>query len=135
MEKTPNQFDEHVVVTPPDKYWSDSFKILLVDFDWGLAETIVSPLASSPIKLAIHIYRTEDRNYEWLLDTANNVDIVIINLTNTTESDIIKGNLISKEHVWYVGRNELNSIWSRHTDDPLSKLLVAIDQYQHRGNK
>jgi|SaaInl74LU_5_DNA_1037368.scaffolds.fasta_scaffold00353_13 hypothetical protein len=135
MEKTHNKFNEHVMITPPDKYWSDSFKILLVDFDWGLSESIINPLASSPIKLAIHVYRNEDRDYEWLLDTANNADIVIINLTDTTETDIIKGSLISKEHVWYVGRTELNTIWTRHIDDPLLKLLVAIEQHQQRGSK
>lgn len=135
METHQKHFDDHVIITPPDRYWSDCFKILLVDFDWGLTETIIAPLAGSPIKLAIHIYRSEDRNFEWLLDTANNVNIVIINLTNATESDIIKGNLLSKENVWYVGRNELNSIWPRQIDDPLSKLLVSIDQYQNRGNK
>lgn len=126
-----NTINEHVIVTPPDRVWDDTFDILLVDFDWGLAETIINPLRSSKLDLAIHLYTPQDNDPQWLLNVAANSRIVILDLNQSTNNDVIKGHLISKHNVWYTGRSDLSNIWLRHTKDPLSTLLVEIEKTQH----
>ena len=125
----------HILVTPPDRYWSDAFSILLVDFDFQLAENIINPLRSSTIDLAIHLYSSVDDNHEWLLNVANASNIAVLNLTQITNNDIFKGQLISKHNVWYTGRRYLNDIWPRYTDDVLSTLLIEIDKQQRNKEK
>jgi len=126
---------EHILVTPPDRYWSDAFSILLVDFDFQLAENIINPLRSSTIDLAIHLYSSVDDNHEWLLNVANASNIAVLNLTQITNNDIFKGQLISKHNVWYTGRRYLNDIWPGYTDDVLSTLLIEIDKQQRNKEK
>lgn len=129
--KTSND-PEHILVTPPDRYWSDAFNILLVDFDLLLVENIINPLRSSPVNLAIHLYTSADDDNEWLLNVANACDIVVLNLTQITNNDIFKGQLISKHNVWYTGRRYLDGIWQGHTDDVLTTLLFEIDKNTHK---
>lgn len=131
--KTPN---DHLLVTPPDRYWSDAYSILLVDFEWGLAENIINPLRGSTATLAIHIYTPQDSNPEWLMNVANSCHTVLMDLNQTTNNDILKGQLISKHNVWYTGRQDLKKLWSGYTEDPLTLLLVEIEKYQNsRGNQ
>lgn len=129
MEPTKTSND-HVLITPPDRYWSEAYSILLIDFDWGLLENIINPLRSSNVDLAIHVYGSQDTDPQWLLDAANFCDTVLMDLNQNTANDIIKGQLISKHNVWYTGRRDLHSLWPRHTADPLATLLIAIEQYQ-----
>lgn len=130
MEATKTS-DDHLIITSPDRYYSDSFKILLVDFEWGLAESIINPLRTSATKLAIHVYTPHDTDNKWLLDVSATCNIVLMDLNNTTNNDVIKGYLISKHNVWYTGRKDLKNIWTQHTDDPLSLLLLKINQYEN----
>lgn len=134
MEATKTS-SEHVLITPPDRYWSDAYSILLVDFEWGLAESIINPLRSSRANLAIHIYTPQDSNIEWLINVANSCDTVLMDLNQTTSNDIIKGYLISKNNVRYTGRKDLKKFWPGYTEDPLALLLVEIEKYENlRGN-
>ena len=123
--------NEHVLITPPDRYWNDAYNILIVDFEWGLLENIVNPLRTSAANLAIHIYTPHDSNPEWLLNVANSCDVVLLDLNQTTNNDVIKGQLISKHNVWYTGRRDLEKIWTGYTEDPLTVLLIEIEKYQN----
>ena len=128
--------NDHVLITPPDRYWSDAYNILLIDFEWGLAENIINPLRSSSLDLAIHIYTPQDSNPEWLINVANASNTILMDLNQTTNNDVIKGHLISKHNVWYTGRRDLQSFWPRYTEDPLTTLLIAIEKYQDsRGDQ
>ena len=127
--------DEHVLITPPDRYWSDAFNILLVDFEWGLVENIINPLRSSTVSLAVHIYMPQDNDPVWLYNVANACNIVLMDLNQVTNNDIIKGQIISKNTVWYTGRKDLSGLWPRYTEDPLTTLLIEIERYQNsRGD-
>lgn len=135
MESTKTTNDNHVLVTPPDRYYSEAFNILLVDFDWGLTEAIINPLRSANATLAIHAYIPSDSNPAWLIDVASNSDIVLMDLSKTTNNDIIKGHIISKENVWYTGRSDLENFWPRYTNDPLSLLIFEISKYQSKNTR
>ncbi len=131
--KTPG---EHVLITPPDRYWNDSYNILLSGFEWDYANTIIDPLRSSALNLAIHVFAPSDTGIDWLLNVAASCDIVILNLAQITNKDIANGYLISKNNVWYTGREDLKPQWSRYTSDPLATLLIEIEQYQlSKGNQ
>jgi len=122
--------NNHVIVTPPDRVWDNTFNILLVDFDWGLAENIINPLRGSQLNLAIHIFTPHDNETQWLLDVTSHSHITILNLNDSTNNDILKGHLISKHNVWYTGRPDLSKLWTRHTRDPLATLLIEIEKEQ-----
>jgi dolichyl-phosphate-mannose--protein O-mannosyl transferase len=120
--------NNHVLVTPPDRYWSSDFNILLVDVDWGQIDSIVNSLRPSSINLAIHVYTPHDFDNEWLLNVANSSNVVFMDLNQTTNNDILKGQLISKHNVWYTGRRDLEKIYPNYTQDPLALLLVEIEK-------
>lgn len=135
MESTKTPNDNHVLVTPPDRYYSEAFNILLVDFDWGLTEAIINPLRSANVTLAIHAYISSDSDPAWLIDVASSSDIVLMDLSKTTNNDIVKGHIISKENVWYTGRPDLEKFWPRYTNDPLSLLIFEISKYQTKNTR
>jgi hypothetical protein len=128
--------DNHVIVTAPDRYYTEAYSILLIDFEWGLVEHIINPLRSSLVDLAIHVYTPHDNDSKWAIDVATSSNIVLMDLNQNTNNDIIKGYLISKNNVWYTGRQDLDQIWPRYVNDPLSKLLVDLDHYREskQGN-
>ena len=127
--------NNHVIVTPPDQYWSDSYKILLVDFDWGLIEHIINPLRAYKETLAIHVYNSFDSDPAWLLEVAAQSDIVMMDLNQTTNNDVLKGQLISKHNTWYTGRRDLESLWPRYTEDPLSTIMIKLHQTKEEINE
>lgn len=119
---------QHVVVTPPDRYWSDAFRIMMVDFDWGIVESIIQPLRGSPVDLAIYLYNSSDNDAYWLFDNSAHCDLVLIDVNKPTNNDLLKGVLISKPNCWYVGRKDLEKFWPRHTDDPLGRIMSELDR-------
>ena len=126
----------HVLITPPDRYWNDSYNILLSGFEWDYANTIIDPLRSSTLDLAVHVFTPSDTSIDWLLNVATSCDIAILNLAEITNKDIVNGYLISKHNVWHTGRPGLGRLWSRYTDDPLATLLIEIEKHQtSRGNQ
>jgi hypothetical protein len=127
--------NNHVIVTAPDRYWSDSYRILLVDFDWGLVENIVNPLRSYNGTLAIHIYNSFESDCGWLLDVAAYCDLILMDLNQTTNNDVLKGQLISRHNTWYTGRRDLEKFWPRHTDDPLATIMIKLHQTKEEINE
>lgn len=125
-----NTTNEHLIVTAPDRVWDNTFNILLIDFEWGLVETIINPIRSSKLDLAIHIYTPQDNDPLWLFNVASSSHVVVMDLNQSTNNDVLKGHLISKHNVWYTGRSDLSKIWSRHTNDPLATLLIEIEKEQ-----
>jgi hypothetical protein len=120
--------NEHVIVTPPDRFYQDALTILLVDWPADLIDQAFSALQRSNSRLAIHIFDYNDHNYTWLLDVANQANIVAININNINHIDLLKGQLISKNKSFYFGRLDMNNIFTNHTDDPIGKLLVLVGE-------
>ena len=129
MQELENKTVDHVVVTAPDRFYQDAIIILLVDWPADLVYQAVNAVQGSTARLAIHIFDFNDNNYSWLLDVAKQADIVGIDLTNINHIDLIKGCLISKPNAFYIGRPDINLIFSNHTHDPIGQLLVRL------GNK
>lgn len=122
--KTTN--NEHVVVTPPDRFFQDSITVLLVDWPADLVDQALSAIRGSNVRVAIHIFDYNDSNYLWAIDVANQSDIVAINANSINHIDIIKGYLISKSNSFYFGRLGMNKLFSNFTEDPIGQLLIKI---------
>ena len=122
--KTTN--NEHVVVTPPDRFFQDSIVVLLMDWPADLVDQALSAIRGSTSRIAIHIFDFNDSNYLWAIDVANQADIVAINANNVNHIDIIKGHLISKPNAFYFGRLGMNNLFSNFTEDPIGQLLIKI---------
>lgn len=129
MQELENKTIDHVIVTEPDRFYQDAIKILLVDWPPDLVNQAVNALQGSTYRLAIHIFDFNDSNYNWLIDVANQADIVAMNLNSINHIDLIKGYLISKTKTFYFGRLDMNKLFSNYTNDPIGQLLVKL------GNK
>lgn len=120
---------DHVIVTPPDRFHQESLIILLVDWPADLVDQAFAALRNSNVRLAIHVFDFNDHNYSWLLDVANQANIVAININNINHIDLLKGQLISKNKSFYFGRLDMNKIFTNYTDDPIGKLLVLVGEH------
>lgn len=125
--KIPN--NEHVIVTAPDRFYQDAIIILLVDWPADLVNQAINAVQGSTQRLAIHIFDFNDANYSWLIDVANQSDVISISCNPSNHIDLIKGYLISKSNVFYFGRQDIKQIFSNFSNDPIGTLLIKI------GNK
>lgn len=118
--------NDHVIVTAPDRFYQDAIVILLIDWSPDLVNQAVNALQGSQARLAIHIFDFNDYNYNWLIDVANQADIIAIDLNNINHIDLIKGYLISKSKTFYFGRMDVNKLFSNFTQDPIGELLIKL---------
>jgi hypothetical protein len=58
-----------------------------------------------------------------------------MDLNQTTNNDVLKGQLISKHNTWYTGRRDLESLWPRYTEDPLSTIMIKLHQTKEEINE
>lgn len=124
--------NDHLVITEPDRYHNDALVILLVDWSPFLLDQALQAIKGSKEKLAIHIFNDNDTNYRWLLDVANQADVIGINFDSIKNNDVFKGMLMKMGKSFYFGRPDLNSIFPNHSEDPIGKLLVLIgDKLSH----
>lgn len=121
-----NQISEHVIVTAPDRFYQDAIVILLIDWAPDLVHQAINALQGCKQRLAIHIFDYNDNNYSWLLDVANQADIVAIDLNNINHIDLIKGFLIAKSKTFHFGRLDIKTLFSNYTNDPIGNLLVRL---------
>lgn len=118
--------NEHVVVTAPDRYFQEAITILLVDWPADLVDQALHALQGFKKRIAIHIFDYNDSHFNWLIDVANQADVIAINLNTINQIDIIKGYIIAKPNAFYFGRLGFNKIFSNHTDDPVGQLMAKI---------
>jgi hypothetical protein len=118
--------NDHLVITEPDRYYNDALKLLLIDWSPFLLDQALQAIKSSKQQLVIHIFNSNDNNYKWLLDVADQADIVGINFDTTHNNDVFKGMLLLRNKSFYFGRLDLKNLFPNHTEDPIGKLLVLI---------
>lgn len=123
-----SEISDHVVVTPPDRFYQEAITILLVDWPADLVDQALSALRGSNKRLAIHVFDYNDNNYKWMLDVANQADVIGVNINNINHIDLLKGQLILKSKTFFFGRMDFNSIFTNATNDPIGKLLVSVGE-------
>ena len=117
----------HLVITEPDRYYGEAITLLWIDWNWQQIEQCIAALQGSPIKIVIHLFGGNDTDFRWLLNVANQVDAVIVNLGQTSQADPIKGMLVPKDKTHYFGRKDLKDIFPGYIDDPLGTVLALVE--------
>lgn len=126
MQELNQKPSDHVVVTAPDRYFQDSIKILLIDWPPDLVDQALRSLERSTVPIAFHIFDFNDSDFKWLIDVANQADVVAMDISNINHIDIIKGYIIARPNAFYFGRLGMNKIFSNYTDDPIGQLLIKV---------
>lgn len=121
--------NNHLLVTEPDRVHDRGFRILLVDFEPQMVEMLISTLYGCTTDLIIYVYNEKDANPQWLVDTAKESNIVLVDTNRTTQNDVFKGCILPMKTAWFVGRSDLNKFWPRHTEDALGTILASIQQH------
>ena len=120
--------NDHIVVTEPDRYFQDAVVVLLVDWPPDLLNQAMQAVKGFPKKIAIHIFNYNDYNYNWLIDVANQSNLIAINLEPINHIDLFKGYIIGKSNTFYFGRLGTNKIFTNFTNDPIGHLLVKLGE-------
>lgn len=120
--------EDHLLITSPDRFFGDALTVLFVDWPPALIDQALNSVKASPKRLAIHIYNIEDNNPRWMIDVANQSNIIMINFSQLSQADAFKGYLLPRMTCYYFGRSDLNQIFTNYTDDPIGKLLVLIGE-------
>jgi hypothetical protein len=76
--------DKITLISYPDYYHDQSKKALLINTTAEERSIVQQFLASNDMGISIYIYNNENQ-IEWLLNVANMVDTVYINVDNTTD--------------------------------------------------
>lgn len=128
-ELDPQIPSQHVVVTPPDRYFQEAITILLVDWPPHLVDQAFNALERSKHRIAFHVFNFNDSDFKWLIDVANQADVVAINAADYNHTDVLKGYIIARTNAFYFGRLGIKEVFSNYTNDPIGELLVKV------GNK
>lgn len=90
------------LITSPDKLLNDNLSFLLLNPSVTVKEQfndMLKELSDAPINL----YLSEDENdIAWVLDVAQSVNYIIIDIDNTKESQCIIGHLLSFDKTYYL---------------------------------
>ena len=90
------------LITSPDKLLNDNISFLLLNPSVTVKEQfndMLKELSDAPINL----YLSEDENdIAWVLDVAQSVNYIIIDIDNTKESQWIIGHLLSFDKTYYL---------------------------------
>lgn len=122
MEPTP----DHLVITPPSRYYGEGAKILWIDWHWHMIEQCLEAMRGSPVKTVTHLFGGNDTDFRWLLDVANQADLIVVNLGQTSQADPFKGSFLPLDKTYYFGRKDLAEIYYGYVDDPLGLMLEYI---------
>jgi len=125
---------DHLVITPPDRYHGEGPKILWVDWQFDQIEHCLNMLRGSPIRLIFYTYGPNDSDAKWLLDTAYQADIILMNMDASSGASVLKGHMISWDKTFYFGRKDLQDIFPGYIDDHVGKMLVWVGEEVHKRN-
>ena len=117
---------DHLVVTPPDRYFGEGIKLLWIDWNWGQIDQCLESMRGSPIKIVTHLFGGNDTDFRWLLDVSNQADLIVMNLGQSSQTDPFKGSFLPLEKAFYYGRKDLSNIFPGYIDDPLGVMLSLV---------
>ena len=124
---------EHLVITPPDRFWGEAITIFLHDWPPDMTETIISMIRGhQESRVVIYLQSDITSDLEWTLSVATASDLVVLNLGAISPADIVKGAFIGKPNCFYFGRPDLKNIFNNYIDDPHGKILSFISTQKRK---
>lgn len=95
------------LITPPDKLKNDLPSVLIVNPDQGIKQQFND--VAKQIKTDFNLYMFEEEvgaDIDWLLDVANYVDHILINIDMCIASQWAVGHLLRFPSSWYMTKND-----------------------------
>lgn len=123
------------LITPPDSLFNLNTGYLLIKPSTNLKVQFQTILSSIPDELNVYVYDTDEVDISWMLNAANNVDIIIIDIDNC---DPITKNFVSmllaNSNAFYITDDEITpwGLISRNRIYNLDWLVEAIKSEQER---
>lgn len=119
------------LITPPDSLFNSNIGYLLIKPSTKLKIQFQTILSAIDEDLNVYIYDTEEADIAWMLNAANNVDIIIIDIDNC---DPITKNFVSlllaNANAFYMTNDEITpwNLVSRNRIYNLDWLIEAINK-------
>tara|TARA_B100000927_G_C16347659_1_gene421975 strand:+ start:31 stop:411 length:381 start_codon:yes stop_codon:yes gene_type:complete len=95
------------LITPPDKLKNDLPSVLIVNPDQGIKQQFND--VAKNIKTDFNLYMFEEEvgvDTDWLLDVANYVDHILINIDMCVATQWTVGHLLRFPSSWYMTKND-----------------------------
>ena len=95
------------LITPPDKLKNDLPSVLIVNPDQGIKQQFND--VAKQIKTDFNLYMFEEEvgvDTDWLLDVANYVDYILINIDECKATQWTVGHLLRFPNSWYMTKND-----------------------------
>ena len=95
------------LITPPDKLKNDLPSVLIVNPDQGIKQQFND--VAKQIKTDFNLYMFEEEvgvDTDWLLDVANYVDYILINIDECKATQCAVGHLLRFPNSWYMTKND-----------------------------
>lgn len=104
-----------VLVTPPDRLYTNEYSILLVHPNLQVKEQLQNILLNADKTVHVYLYELHDENHEpeWLIDVFQQADIVVVDIDNCSyEIRDIVGYLISRDKTYWL-TNSTDSFYNK----------------------
>ena len=95
------------LITPPDKLKNDLPSVLIVNPDQGIKQQFND--VAKQIKTDFNLYMFEEEvgvDTDWLLDVANYVNYILINIDECKATQWTVGHLLRFPNSWYMTKND-----------------------------
>jgi|TARA_B110000503_G_scaffold37279_1_gene60997 hypothetical protein len=103
------------LVTPPDRLYTQEYSFLLIYPSPIIKEQFQDLLAETPTNVIVYLYELKtDHEFEWLLDTFNQVDAVILDIDNCES-------IIRSLSGYFIARNK--TYWLTKGDNPVYNII------------
>lgn len=97
------------LITPPDKLFNSNMGLLLVSPSDSVKAEFNK--CATQFNMPINLYLYEDNGIQWLLDIAQSVDHIIIDIDNIKDHSWIIGYLLSFDKTFYL-TNATNTVYN-----------------------
>jgi hypothetical protein len=105
------------IITPPDFVDENTDSVVIVDGEWPDIEDIALWCKTAPKSYDLYIYQDIMLEPEWLMQSINRAKIIIVNMADSSISDL-KKDLLQAPNVWYYGTGKFLAN-PRHLGKPL----------------
>lgn len=121
--------DSKKIITSPDKDYTRSFKLMMVDFEWNDITIASESIKKIPIATTLFLYGSKDNDPAWCLEQAKNSNSVLLNMRHRGECELIKGFLLGESNVYTLGSHKLDKLFHRNIIDISVWIAIQYDYY------
>lgn len=92
------------IITPPDYDYTNRFKILLVGFEWEKLEPYTHIFTATNKDMAVYLCNSAN-DIDWCLLTASQAKAILVNCSQQSSFEMLKGYLLSFDNACSFGYN------------------------------